>query len=280
MDCGFVSVVPGTIRCFCGTASCGFLKRKNVLFLKPSAYSRIVFLRGVRGRKESVSIPFSMKISEDAVKLIVVTGNNIELTEALHKYVEEKVGKAILKYIHFVVKVEVHLSVAHNPSIKLRHTSEVTVFARKHVLRASETAETMYAAIDLVSDITERKLQRYKERLHEPIHGPKTSDIAVNPIPETDLVSRRPSRGDEEEWKELVDKYSSDNLLDTLSPEDKVVKRKSFPVPRQTVAEAVLCLEYIDHDFYVFRNSETGEVNIVYRRNHGGVGLIVPERES
>jgi len=202
----------------------------------------------------------------------------------LHKYVEEKVGKSISKYTHFIIKVEVHLSVAHNPSIKQRHTAEVTVFARKHVLRASESAETMYAAIDLVSDILERKLQRYKERLHEPVHGPKTSEIAAEPIPSLDSVSRKQSSNkkeeEENEWKEVVDKYSNDNLLDTLRPEEMVVKKKSFPVPRQSVAEAVLCLEYIDHDFYVFRNSETGEINIVYKRNHGGVGLIVPERES
>ncbi|GJQ11588.1 hypothetical protein GpartN1_g3379.t1 [Galdieria partita] len=281
MVLGFVNVVPGTINCLCRVAPSRCLTKKNELFLKPFAYSRNAPLREGCCTKKTISVSISMKTSEDAVKLLVVTGNNIELTDALHKYVEEKVGKAISKYIHFIVKVEVHLSVAHNPSIKLRHTAEVTVFARKHVVRASESAETMYAAIDLVSDITERKLQRYKERSHGPVHGPKTSEIAASSIPGSDPVTRKPSTMDEEnEWKELADKYSNDNLLDTLSPEEKVVKRKSFPVPRQTVAEAVLCLEYIDHDFYVFRNSETGEVNIVYKRNHGGVGLIVPERES
>lgn len=198
----------------------------------------------------------------------------------MHKYVAEKVGKSISKYVHFIIKVEVHLCVAHNPSIKLRHTAEVTVFAGRHVLRASESAETMYAAIDLVSDIIERKLQRYKERLYEPIHGPKTSEIAVSSFPETDSVTKRRSVDEDNEWREVANKYSSDDLLDTLRPEEKVVKKKSFPVPRQTVAEAVLCLDYIDHDFYVFRNSETGEINIVYKRNHGGIGLIVPERES
>ena len=58
-----------------------------------------------------------------------------------------------------------------------------------------------------------------------------------------------------------------------------LVRRKSFPMPPITVADAIVCLDYIDHDFYVFRNVDTDEVNVVYKRNSGGVGLIEPERD-
>eukprot|EP00871_Galdieria_phlegrea_P003617 jgi/Galph1/4256/GphlegSOOS_G2916.1 len=223
-----------------------------------------------------------MKVSGDVTKLLVLSGNNIDLTEALHNYVEEKVGKIVAKYVRFLIKVEVHLSVAHNPSVKNAHTAEVTAFARKHVLRASVSTESMYASIDLVSDKLERKLQKFKGRFSEPVHGFKAGEI---PFLESESGnSTATSSGTSQEdisLKEVIDKYSVDDLEGTLrSLDQQVVKRKSFPVPRQSVEEAVLCLDYIDHDFYVFRNSQTGEINIVYKRNHGGIGLIVPEKES
>lgn len=59
----------------------------------------------------------------------------------------------------------------------------------------------------------------------------------------------------------------------------QVVKRKSFPMPPLTVEDAVVCLEYIEHDFYVFRNADTQEINVVYKRSAGDVGLIEPEKE-
>lgn len=58
----------------------------------------------------------------------------------------------------------------------------------------------------------------------------------------------------------------------------QVVRKKSFPMPPISVDEAVLCLEYIDHDFYVFQNAETNKINVVYKRNSGDVGLIEPEQ--
>ena len=66
-------------------------------------------------------------------------------------------------------------------------------------------------------------------------------------------------------------------ILDPFNVDMSVVKPKSFPMPPITVEEAVLCLYYIDHPFYVFRNKDTNEINVVYKRNSGGVGHIMPE---
>jgi len=243
-----------------------------------------------------VASPRCLRMSAPTTTPITVTGDNIDLTSALREHVLDKIGHVVEKFPGLVTRVEVHLSVAHNQRIKNAHDCEVTAYARGRVLRASVKMENMYAAIDLTADKLKRTLRKYKERLHE--HSP-TADLvevalledrrtrasspsapvesmdglasvpATSPVPVDDGAPYEGSKHRREVESELEEMG--------IEPSREVVRKKRFPMPLQTVEEAVLCLDYIDHDFYVFRNADTGEVNVVYRRRHGGVGLIEPE---
>mmetsp|Transcript_10091 Transcript_10091/g.18179 ORF Transcript_10091/g.18179 Transcript_10091/m.18179 type:complete len:207 (+) Transcript_10091:29-649(+) len=195
---------------------------------------------------------------------ISVTGNNIDLTPALHDYVVEKLGKVLSKHQQLVTRVDVHLRVLRNPSIQHNHSAEVVVQVKGNVLRSEVKSEGMYGSIDMVSDKVGRTLRKYKER-HLVRNGPKISTFVQGE--ETDSEA--------EDVISDVDSLEDENGVPRVT---QIVKKKSFPMPAQTVEEAVLCLEYIDHPFYVFRNKETKEINVVYKRKgNDGVGLIEPK---
>lgn len=185
---------------------------------------------------------------------LLIQGNNITVTEAIHDYVEEKVEKAVKHFHNITSKVDVHLSVARNARITNKHKAEVTVYANGTVIRAQEGSENLYASIDLVSDKISRQLRKYKERLLDKNQGhPKTGAILEQKTVEGDLIGDR-------------------------QPElpSEVVRMKYFSMPSMTIEEALEQLQLVDHDFYMFRNQETNEINVIYIRNHGGFGVIQP----
>ncbi|KAG5189344.1 ribosomal protein S30Ae/sigma 54 modulation protein [Tribonema minus] len=201
-------------------------------------------------------------------KPVLITGNNIDLTPALNEYVNKKMDKVVEKLGGVVTKVDVHLSVNRNPRVADSHIAEVTVFAKGATLRAAEKTDSMYASIDLVTDSMARKLRKYKERsLTQKRHRAPLSEIAG----ESEAKWTSDDGDEEEEGFEGGDGVPRVDM--------SVVKKKEFPMPPCTVEDAVVAMAYIDHDFYVFRNSATGEINVVYKRNHGGVGHIQPERD-
>lgn len=186
---------------------------------------------------------------------LVIQGKNVEITDSIRSYVQEKIDRAVNHFAQFISEVDVNLSVARNPRISASQSAEVTLYANGTVIRAEESSENLYASIDRVADKLERKLRKYKERngVHRIRHSPKTS-VAVAQQPASDPINtdRQPE----------------------LPPE--VVRTKYFAMPPMTVQEALHQLELVDHDFYVFRNIENNEINVVYVRKHGGYGLIRP----
>ena len=183
---------------------------------------------------------------------LVIQGKNIEVTGAIREYVEQKIDKAVSHFQSLTTEVDVHLSVARNPRIASSQSAEVTVYANGSVIRAEEKSENLYASIDLVADKISRKLRKFKERKTDR-NAAKTSVAVVEqePLP-----------------------LPNDNRVVELP--DQVVRNKYFTMPAMSVSEALEHLELIDHDFYVFRNGETGDINVVYERNHGGYGVIQP----
>jgi len=134
-------------------------------------------------------------------------------------------------------------------------------------IRTAEESPDMYASIDLVTDRISRKLRKYKERRLDGYHGGKSNeadditDALTKALEETDPPS------------EVADKE-----VDPYAKE--ITKIKSFNLGKpQSLQEAVFALDYIDHDFYVFKNAESGEINVVYKRNAGGIGLIQPSED-
>ncbi|NET34680.1 MAG: ribosome-associated translation inhibitor RaiA [Cyanothece sp. SIO1E1] len=192
---------------------------------------------------------------------LVIQGKNIEITNAIHEYVHQKIEKAVNHFQNLTTEVDVSLSVARNPRINPKQSAEVTIYANGTVVRAEESSENLYASIDLVANKIARKLRKYKEKRHHKNH------MGVKP---NEILSEQP----------LVSDISQ--VLDQRTPElpSEVVRTKYFAMPAMTVKEALEQLELVDHDFYMFRNAETGEINVIYERNHGGYGVIQPRHNN
>ncbi len=189
---------------------------------------------------------------------LVIHGKNIEITDAIREYVHQKIEKAVSHFQNITNEVDVHLSVARNPRINPKQSAEVTIYANGNVIRAEESSENLYASIDLVADKIARQLRKYKERRHEKkTHAQSTIEGVVQQTVITDLIGDR-------------------------APElpEEVVRTKYFAMPPMTVTEALEQLQMVGHDFYMFRNSETGEINVIYERNHGGYGVIQPRNSN
>jgi putative sigma-54 modulation protein len=186
---------------------------------------------------------------------LLIQGNNITVTEAIHDYVEQKLEKAVKHYQSMTTKVDVHLSVERNARIADKHRAEVTVYANGTVIRAQEGSENLYASIDLVADKIARQLRKYKER-----HQDKKSNVLV----------KAGELGNEE--------TVNPDLIGDRLPElpQEIVRMKYFAMPPMSIEEALIQLQLVDHDFYMFLNRDTNEINVIYIRNHGGYGVIQP----
>jgi len=187
---------------------------------------------------------------------LVIQGKNIEITDSLREYVTQKIEKAVSHFQNLITEVDVHLSVARNPRINSKQVAEVTIYVNGSVVRAEEGSENLYATIDLVADKISRQLRKYKEKRHDKTHAPVKTATALSDQPVTsDLMSDR-------------------------APElpSQVVRTKYFAMPPMTLQEALEQLELVDHDFYMFLNADTDEINVIYERNHGGYGVIQPRK--
>jgi putative sigma-54 modulation protein len=182
---------------------------------------------------------------------LVIQGKNIEITDAIREYVHQKIEKAVNHYQALTTEVDVHLSVARNPRVA-KQIAEVTIYANGTVVRAEEASENLYASIDLVADKISRRLRKYKEKRANHRHDKQVENLEEQPVVGELRLDREP---------ELP---------------AQVVRTKYFSMPPMTVDQAIEQLELVGHDFYMFRNVETGEINVAYERNHGGYGVIQP----
>lgn len=192
----------------------------------------------------------------DLMKLLI-HGRNLDVTPAIREYTETKLTRAIHHFEGLVKEADVHLSVARNPRVP-QQTVEVTMFANGTVIRAQERSDNLYASIDLVASKLSRQLHRYKDRIQEQSQGPV----------------HRSARAEEAGAASLPPPGST--LVDGKEPElpSPGVRRKYFAMPSMSLDDALHQLELIDHDFYVFRDADSGQIQVAYRRNHGGFGVI------
>jgi putative sigma-54 modulation protein len=185
---------------------------------------------------------------------LVIQGKNIEITEAINEYVHQKIEKAVSHFQTITTEVDVHLSVARNPRINPKQTAEVTIYASGAIVRAEESTENLYASIDLVADKISRQLRKFKEKRYAQTHAP---------VKAVEFLEEQPIDALIQEHQEPV------------LPE-QVVRSKYFAMPPMTLEQALEQLDLVDHDFFMFRNADTGEINVIYERNHGGYGVIQP----
>ena len=189
---------------------------------------------------------------------ILIHGKNLELTGALKEYTEAKIEKATHHYKDIVKEADIHLSIEKNPRVSFQ-TAEVTIFANGTVIRAEEKTENLYSSIDLVSNKLCRKLRKYKERNNKTIHKNQFKNKESFPIENTELRF----------LNETIIKEGIEASLPKPS-----IKNKYFEMNPISSEEARKQLDLIDHDFYVFRNKKNNELQVIYKRNHGGYGLI------
>ena len=171
----------------------------------------------------------------------VITGRGTNVTDGLRSAIEEKLGK--LEH-YFAPDTEVHVTLKVE---KDRQKVEVTVPVKGHIIRAEQVSDDMYVSIDLIEDIIERQLRKYKTKIVDS--------------------------------KQNVGSFTSEFMQeDDYEDEDvKVIRTKRFAVKPMDPEEACVQMELLNHSCYVFRNAETDEVNVVYKRKGGDYGLIEPE---
>ena len=190
---------------------------------------------------------------------LLIHGKNIEITDAIREYVNQKILKAVNHFQNYTTKADVHLSVGRNLTTNNQQAAEVTIHANGTVIRAEESSASLYASIDLVADKIARQLRKYKEKRfsHKNNDRAKTNEI----IREADVTP---------------------DLIGDRTPElpSALVRTKYFAMPPMTVNEALEQLQLVDHDFYVFRNADSNEINVIYERNHGGYGIIIPRNNG
>ena len=170
-----------------------------------------------------------------------ITGRNINVTPGIRRAVEEKIGK-LDRYFNPDTEVIITLSVQ-----KDKQKIEVTIPVKGNLIRAEESSDDMYTSIDLVEEVIERQLKKYKNKLIDKKQSALSfSDFFIN--------------------EEAVDEE-----------EIQIVKTKRFGIKPMDPEEACVQMELLGHNFYVFLNAETEEVNVVYKRKGQSYGLIEPE---
>lgn len=182
---------------------------------------------------------------------MVVKGRQMAVNPEIREYAEDKVGRVARILNGLAMSTEVELFHERNRSIGEREVAEVTVFTKGHILRARETASDMRSAIDKVAAKLERQARRFKERVVDRHAGKIAPALATLPA---------------EEEAEETDKDRG------------IVKTKSWDLKPMSNEEAILQLELLGHDFFVFASEETDEVNVLYRRRDGDFGLLQPQR--
>jgi putative sigma-54 modulation protein len=183
-----------------------------------------------------------------------IRGENIEVTPALRDYVEKKIGR-LERYFENTSSTSCHVTMR---VLRGEQTVEVTIPMPGVILRAEDTHDDMYAAIDLVIEKLERQIRKHKTKVNRKYRqqgGVSEVFLDAEPV-----------------FAEAVDDVESDG--------SEIVRTKRFNLKPMDAEEAVLQMDMLGHSFFVFSNAETEEVNVVYRRKDGRYGLIEPEQVS
>jgi ribosomal subunit interface protein len=173
-----------------------------------------------------------------------IRGENIEVTPAIREYVEKKVAK-LERYFSETPEAKVNVNLRFNQDKTSK--VEVTIPMPHLVLRAEETNDDMYAAIDLIVDKLERQIRKHKTKVNRKFREKGDNVVTFTPVPEN------------------VD-YDEDEL--------EVVRTKRFDLKPMDSEEAILQMNLLGHSFYVFTNADTNRTNVVYKRKDGRYGLI------
>ena len=172
----------------------------------------------------------------------IISGRNLEVTEGLKNTVIDKLGK-LERYFTPDTEVNVTMSIE-----KERQKIEVTIPVKGHIIRSEQVSTDMYVSIDLVEEVIERQLRKYKNK----------------------LVAKQQDGGNFR--REFLEKEEN------IEPEEiKIIRTKEIEMKPMYPEDACIQMELLGHNFYMLHNAESDEVNVVYKRKGGTYGMIVPE---
>lgn len=183
---------------------------------------------------------------------IIIHGKNVEVTDALRNYVEEKLGRSE-KYSRHIMEMNVELSVAKNPRIKNNQQVAVTTSVNGLMLRAEESSVNMYAAIDLVADKLERQLKKYENKRNNRQSQVKMSVAMSGPL--------------------------DPSVVEEDGAGKRRIRNERLAIKPMSAEEAAAQMELMNYNFLLFKNQDTQALNIIYRlddKNHE-YGLIIPD---
>jgi putative sigma-54 modulation protein len=190
---------------------------------------------------------------------IKISGRKVAISDALREQVESKIGGALKVFDIKPMSCDVVLRVDKNRSNPERRACEVTVFVRDNVVRVVAVASDLDAAIDEAASKVTRQLRKYKTRIVDKRQRAKRPEPVVENVSDlADLIA--PAQGEDED--------------------DELVREKVVELKPMSVEEALVQIDLIGHDFYMFEDSRTGLTNVVYRRKNGGYGIIKPKIED
>ncbi len=179
---------------------------------------------------------------------LIIKGKQIEVTDSVDNYIRKKMNK-LEKYFDQIIEAVATISTEKN-----RHIFEVTLQAKKSIIRAEEESDSIFNSIDRVVERLERQIIKYKEKLYSK-YGTEYNKEKVTNISEREGT----------------------NVETSTDQDRKIVRIKRFVIKPMSPEEAGLQMELLGHNFYVFNNEETAQLNVIYKRKDGNFGLIEPE---
>lgn len=179
---------------------------------------------------------------------LIIRSRHFDVTDSIEEYIRKKMEK-LNKYFDQIMDANATLSAEKN-----RQIFEVTLQAKKAIIRAEEDSDDMYTSIDRVVEKLERQIKKYKEKLYAKTYNEQNRSKESNVIDnqEIDLISQE-------------------------NEDVRIVKTKRFVIKPMSPEEASLQMELLGHSFYVFNNEITNQINVIYKRKDGNFGLIEPE---
>jgi len=177
-----------------------------------------------------------------------ITGKNVKLVPAVRSYIERKIGK-LNRHLPNIIEFKVEVTEERTKSAKQRFVAQVTIDSGSMLLRGEERGDDLFVAIDRVVAVMDRQIERYKGKLYTKGRGSSLARSEFSPG------------------------------LSVNEPLEKVTKTKRFKIKTMPVAEAIEQMELLRHDFFLFFNVDSEELNLLYRRKDGNYGVIQPEPE-
>lgn len=192
---------------------------------------------------------------------VTVSGRKMPVSDSLRDYAEEKIAGAVEQMDVGAISCDIVLHREKNPANPNPAICEVTVMIPGHVARAEESEQDMFAAIDVAAAKIARQLRKFKTRVNSKRKKSTEGEISIR---ESKAMGK------------IENELDLDALMDELAG-DEVIRRKQVKYTPMTEDDALVQMDLLGHDFFIYTDRDSGDVHILYRRSNGGYGIITPK---